>query len=277
MVSHGSQSTRHVVAILTDFGADSFYTGAMKAAILAVHPEATLVDITHSVSPQAIKEGSFLLARVLDVFAEGTVLLAVVDPGVGGSRSNLIARFDGRTVVAPDNGLISDAMIEHRCDGCYVIREADAVRVRCHTAVGSTFMGRDVLGPIAAALAKGEAVDDVADRIDEPVTVALPVVEHAGNVLTGRVRYIDSFGNMLTNISRAHVERAFGDCPLHRIRARVGGSEIHGIRDFFAQTPPGSLTAILNSWNIVEIAVGGGRASERLGGSTATTVALDAM
>jgi S-adenosylmethionine hydrolase len=272
------QTTRNVIAILTDFGSDSFYNGAMKAAILSVDPTAMIIDVTHSVSPHAITEASFLLARVFDVFAPGTVFLAVVDPGVGGDRSNLIARFAGRTVVAPDNGLISDVMLDQRCTAAFSIRPEDAERIRAHSASGSTFLGRDVLGPVAASLARGEPAESLADPIDEPVRLELPAVDIGDDVLAGNVRYIDAFGNMLTDVSGGHVERAFGKHPRDRIRVRVDDrDEIRGIGDYFSQGRPGELIAIVNSWNLVEIAVNGGSAAEQLGGSTKTRVRIKAV
>lgn len=273
----GAAPTQGAIALLTDFGADSFYVGAMKGAILAVDPDAVIVDVTHGVTRHAIEEGSFLLSRVWDVFPPGTVFLVVVDPGVGGRRRNVIATTAGRFFVGPDNGLLTDLDEERGIESVHVIRATAVDRIRRHRPAGSTFLGRDVFAPVAAALAGREPPRRLGGRGAAPKRVAVPRVEVGKGVVRGTVRYVDSFGNMLTGISRAHIERAWRRPALERIRVTVDNRvEVRGLRGFFAEGREGELIALLNSWDMVELSVNAGRAIDRFAGLAKVDVRVDA-
>ena len=272
-----TRTAKRAIALLTDFGADSFYVGAVKGAILAIDPDAVIIDVTHGVTRHAIAEGSFLLARVWDVFPAGTVFLAVVDPGVGGRRRNLIAATLNRFFVGPDNGLLTDLEDERGIEEVHAIRGTAVDRIRRHPPAGSTFLGRDVFAPAAAALAGGEALRRLARRVASSKRVSVPRVEIAKGAVLGAVRYVDSFGNMLTGISRAHIERALGRAALETIRVTVDNRvEIRGLRAFFAEGRRGALIALLNSWDMVELSVNGGRAIDRFAGLANVDVRVEA-
>ncbi len=96
-----------IVALMTDFGTRDHYVAAMKGVILQVNPKAVLVDITHEIEPQQITEAAFILRQVLPCYPEGTVFVVVVDPTVGTNRRILAAKYSGRYVIAPDNGLLT--------------------------------------------------------------------------------------------------------------------------------------------------------------------------
>ncbi|MDH3217337.1 MAG: SAM-dependent chlorinase/fluorinase [Candidatus Krumholzibacteria bacterium] len=272
------QANRRAIAILTDFGVDSFYVGAIKGAILGVDPNAVMVDVSHSVAPRSIDEGSFLLARALEVFHEGTVFLAVVDPGVGGRRRNLIAKIKDRYFVGPDNGLISDVVDEWGAGTCYSIRSTAVNGIRTHQGFGKTFLGRDVFAPVAAAIAAGESVRALGRRVKGAARINLPEVELSEGQVAGSNRYVDSFGNIFTNISGHHLRKAFADHPLERIRVTVDNRvEVEGIHHYFAQGREGNLMALLNSWNLIELSVNGGRAIDRFADLATIHVRLEAF
>src|SRR6185503_565618 len=94
-----------VVALLTDYGLKDAYAGLLKGALLSVNPQARIVDLTHEVPPQDVREGSRLLAAALPFFPDGTIFVAVVDPGVGTDRAIVGLETDRHVVLAPDNGL----------------------------------------------------------------------------------------------------------------------------------------------------------------------------
>src|SRR5258707_15358497 len=96
-----------ILTLTTDFGTQGPYVASMKGVILSLAPGTQLVDVTHSVPPQNIPEGSFILSGVVDVFPSGTVHLAVIDPGVGTDRRLIAASLAGHWFVLPDNGLLS--------------------------------------------------------------------------------------------------------------------------------------------------------------------------
>src|SRR6185436_4458829 len=96
-----------IIALMTDFGTSDYYVGAMKGVILQINPKVTLMDISHDIDSQDLYQGAFVLRQVLPYYPVGTVFVAVVDPTVGSSRPILAARYNDRTVLAPDNGLLT--------------------------------------------------------------------------------------------------------------------------------------------------------------------------
>jgi len=258
----GSGSPRRsVIALVTDFGASGFYVGSMKGAILAADPDASIVDLTHGIRPFAVTEASFVLSLVFDYWAAGTVFLAVVDPGVGGDRRNLVVASMDRFVVCPDNGLVSDIASKFGVDGAYSIDKNAAASLRKHHPRGRTFLGRDLFAPVAAFLAAGGDVTAVGSPIGDFQRLALPKVEARDGYVRGESRYVDDYGNVLTNVTGDDLLAAFGDTPLAKIRATINDSiRVAGVGECFAQGTPGELMVLVNSWNLIEISANQGRA-----------------
>ncbi len=98
---------RRIITITTDFGVSSPYVAEMKAAILVVCPDVQLVDISHAITPQNIRQGAVVLNDVTPAFPADTIHVGVVDPGVGTARSVVYARIGTQQYIAPDNGLLS--------------------------------------------------------------------------------------------------------------------------------------------------------------------------
>jgi len=255
---------RSAIVTLTDFGRDSFYVGAMKAAVIAVDPHALIVDLTHGIRPFAVEEASFVLSLVFDFWGAGSVFLVVVDPGVGGDRRNLIVESANRVVVGPDNGLVSDVAARFGVDAAFAITDDGIARVRKHRPAGRTFLGRDVFAPAAAFLAAGGDPGRIADRIDGYHRLALPIVDVGKGYVRGQGRYVDDFGNILTNISRGCLQPAFGDTPLDKLRINVNNMvRVDRVVESFSTGGPGELLAVLDSWNFIELSVNQGRAADR--------------
>ncbi|UCH85654.1 MAG: SAM-dependent chlorinase/fluorinase [Candidatus Latescibacterota bacterium] len=264
-----------VVGLLTDFGSESFYVGAMKGAILSVAPNATLVDITHGIHPYAIDEASFVLARVFDLFPPASVCVAVVDPGVGGARRNVVFAIGDRHVVAPDNGLVSDVAGSFEIQSVYTIDDEAIGKIRRHRPSGRTFLGRDVFGPAAGYLAAGGPVEKLGDKVVDYQSFDLPPVRVAKGKVRGIGRYVDPFGNIITNVSLSHLRAAFGDAPLAEIQGVVDTNiGIDGIEEYFAKGEKGSLMLIVGSWGLVEIVVNQGSAFDRFDGQRSVGIEL---
>src|SRR5512136_2060258 len=104
---------RPIVALLTDFCTRDHYVGAVKGAILAVCPDAEVVDVTHEVTPHDVAEGAFALGSAYRAFPGRTVFVSVVDPGVGTARRGLAADAGGYRFVGPDNGLLTFVLADH--------------------------------------------------------------------------------------------------------------------------------------------------------------------
>ena len=140
-----------VITLLTDFGTTDYFVGALKGVILGVNPKALVVDITHEIPPHDIESAAFTLLAFYQAFPPGTVHVAVVDPGVGSSRRAIVVSAGKQLFVGPDNGIFSyiyDA--EARCQMFQLTND----RYFRHP-VSTTFHGRDVFAPVAAALSSG--------------------------------------------------------------------------------------------------------------------------
>ncbi|HEX5709016.1 MAG TPA: SAM-dependent chlorinase/fluorinase [Pyrinomonadaceae bacterium] len=218
-----------VVTLLTDFGTADYYAGAMRGAVLAVNPEARVVDITHEIPAQDIESAAFTLLAAYSTFPTGTIHVAVVDPGVGSTRRPLVVVTKNYLFVGPDNGLFS-----HVCEreGEYEVFHLTN-REFFRDAVSATFHGRDVFAPVAGALSLGVKPEELGERVaDELRMESLAAVVSADGAIEGRVIHVDRFGNCVTNITR----RELADDAFERgARLTLGGREITSLRRFYAE------------------------------------------
>ncbi|RKZ16809.1 hypothetical protein DRQ53_05375 [bacterium] len=252
-----------LISLLTDYGLTDPYVGEIKARILRLSPEARLVDLTHAVPPGDVAAGAFLLSRAWSSFADGTVHLAVVDPGVGTARPALAARAAGHWFVGPDNGVLS--MAASLPDEIWRL---DPSRVVPGEAVSATFHGRDIFGPAAARLVAGEDPATIADAVST-MTGLEPVVEDLKGKVVGEVLWIDHFGNAITAIRPDQL----GDDP-DNMDIRVGGLRIASLHTTFADVEPLSPLAYVGSAGTLELAVRDGDLSERFGVVRGTRVEI---
>jgi S-adenosylmethionine hydrolase len=236
-----------IITLLTDYGTGDTYVAEVKGALLSRVPEATLVDVTHEVPPGDVATAAWLLARAASRFPDGTVHLAVVDPGVGTKRRALAAQAGPQCFVAPDNGLLTWVLDK---------RPRRVVAVPIPPEASPTFHGRDVFAPAAAELALGRSLDAVGSPVDDPVLLPRPSLTRAGGDQVGQVVHVDRFGTLVTNIPAARV--AVGAA------VRVGVYDLV-LRSTFADVPPGDPVAFVGSGGTVEIAVRDGRADTVLG------------
>ena len=262
-----------IITLLTDFGVESTYPAQMKGVILERRPEAVLVDMSHGVPPHDVHTAAFMLASAVPAFPEGTVHLTVVDPGVGGSRRVLAAEADGRFHVAPDNGVLTLVAQGRRLLGpdaapAAVVAVQDESHYRRD--VSSTFHGRDIFAPLAAALAGGVDLDSLGPRIDDFQRFTLPLPERDGHTLRGRVLYVDPFGNLVTNVSGPVLETL----DASRIEIRIAGAVVRGLSRAYGDVPPGILLAYIGSAGLLEVAVNLQSAAVRLGAGRGTPLTV---
>jgi S-adenosylmethionine hydrolase len=246
-----------VIALLTDFGTRDHYAGTMKAVVLGICPDVTLVDITHDIPPHDMMTATLELAASYKYFPSGTIFLVVVDPGVGSSRRGIAADTGEYRFVAPDNGVLTA-----------VLREAPAKRVvelterrYARPTVSRTFEGRDRFAPAAAWLAKGinlSALGRSAGNIQE---LAIPSPEIADDMLSGEVLRVDRFGNLVTNIDRKLFEKFS-----HKdgIEIAAAAHLIGRVVATYADAASGEVCALFGSTDHLEIAVNAGSASDHL-------------
>lgn len=187
------------ITLLSDFGAVDQYVAVMKGEILKRCPGATLVDITHNAGPQNISQASYILGQSWNSFPQGTIHLAVVDPGVGGERQPMVALLDGHLFVCPDNGLISEVFRKAKKGHFRAIHNRKII----NTEVSSTFHGRDIFAPVAGWLAAGGAIDDVGPAMETPVLLPEVLFSIEAEFISAEVVHIDHFGNVITSIKRS--------------------------------------------------------------------------
>ena len=253
-----------IITLTTDFGTRDPWVGIMKGVMLGVCPEARLVDLTHDIAPQDVLEAAMALESATRFFPEGTVHLAVVDPGVGGSRHPIAARAGGHLFVGPDNGLFTFALERAGPDGVVVRLEAPQYRL---TPLSRTFHGRDLFAPAAAHLAAGLALERLGPRLADPVLLPLPRARRDGNMVVGEVLVADRFGNLVTSVTDKDIQILGGPTAIE-----VGSRNLGRLRESYVDGTTAEPAAIIGSAGRLEIFVRDGSAAAALGASRGTAV-----
>ena len=194
-----------IITLLTDFGLADPYVGIMKGVILAINPDVKIIDITHGIPAQDVREAAFIVNEYYPYFGDGAVHLAVVDPTVGSERRPLILSRDGQSFVGPDNGIFSHLIRGN--EEIYEITNRDFML----RDISSTFHGRDVFAPVAAHLAAGVQASAFGPVVENPVYLADIFPDIVNGVLTGEVARLDRFGNATTNIDIGAFKDFTGD------------------------------------------------------------------
>jgi len=255
---------RPIVALLTDFGTRDHYVGAVKGAVLAVCPEAEIVDVTHEVPAHDVLEGAFALEAAYRAFPSRTVFVAVVDPGVGSGRRGIALEAAGYRFVGPDNGIFTFVLADHPDASVRQISNAGLFR----NEVSDTFHARDIFGPVAGHLARGAPLDLVGSSASAPVLLSLPRVVQRGGEWEAEVLHVDRFGNLTTNLRRQELEgilASLGGDPTGV--AVVVGEKVLPLVRTYADVHEGEPCALLGSSDRLEIAVNRGSAERLLGAS----------
>ena len=247
-----------VITITTDFGHKGPFAAVMKGVILGRFPEARVIDLAHDIPAQWPPEAGFWVSRAYQWFPEGTVHLAIVDPGVGTERDILVVECGSHVFMAPDNGLLAQLI-----DSCEQARVFKLDKQRFGAldlpVPSATFHGRDIFAPLAADLAAGRTtVADIAAPASDwtPGWINEPEVS-AGRV-SGVIVTVDAFGNLISNIDEALV--AAIDKPV----AEIAGHRIP-MHSTYGRVAPGEYLALINSFGVVEIARAEGSAADGLG------------
>ena len=261
------------IVLTTDFGLADPYVGVMKGVVLRINPDAALIDLTHLVQPQNVRQGAFLLGNSHRFFPQGSIHVAVVDPGVGTDRRPLLLETPTARFVAPDNGLLSCVVSEHLDDppelpGQVTVPPDVSVYHLTNPhywlqPLSRTFHGRDVFAPVAAHLSLGVPPEELGVPVNDMVWLPIARPSADGNHLSGEVVYADHFGNLITNIPGEQL----ADNP--NVDVHVTGRTIHGLSRTFhdEHTDAGggeALIALVGSLGYLEIAVPDGSAAAAL-------------
>ncbi len=265
------------IVLATDFGLADAYVGMMRGTILDISPGATVIDLTHGIGAQDIRHGAVVLADSFRHFPDGSIFVAVVDPGVGTARDAILVETPHARFLAPDNGLLTLVCRQYDAgfgdaahagsgpvpDGCRAWRFTDPAYWK-HP-VSATFHGRDVFAPVAAHLSRGVPPEELGEPVNRVAALGLPIPRVAGNAVSGEVVYVDAFGNLITDITAgilADLGAAVGDPAVY---ISIVGHTIAGLSRTFHDPTGAGLRALLGSHGRLEIVVVDGSAAATLG------------
>jgi S-adenosylmethionine hydrolase len=255
-----------IITLITDFGIADHYVSALKGVILNINPKAVLVDISHQVQPQNIAQAAFLLDSTWMYFPRGTIHLVVVDPGVGSQRRAILLEHQSTFFIAPDNSVLSYVLADEKQPTHYAPSNLPKLhklgtgfkaislsnRHFWRPFVSATFHGRDILAPVAAHLSLGVPIEEFGKPVSKLWSFPIPRPHQSQDSLIGHIIYIDSFGNLISDIHSA-------DLPTGDIRVEVCGLQIDGLVQYYAQKD--ELVALIGSNDRLEIALHNGSAA----------------
>jgi S-adenosyl-L-methionine hydrolase (adenosine-forming) len=251
------------IALLTDFGHRDAYVGVLHGVIASLAPEARVVDLCHEVRPQAVAEAGFLLATSVPYFPSTTIFTAVVDPGVGSERQIICARTPRGVFLAPDNGLLSEALADDELLELVAVTNRELFLPR----VSQTFHGRDVFAPTAAQLASGRQLSELGPPLEDFLRLPVPSALVGHEAAQGVIRYVDHFGNLVSTIPAAGLPRVAS--------ARLGEAEVQGpLRTSYVSVEEGQTLLIEGSSGFVEVSLNGGDAARMLNSRVGATLEL---
>lgn len=267
-----------LVTLTTDFGTADGYVGTMKGVIFSVVPAARLVDISHQIAPENVRQAAYVLYTAYPYFPSHTVHLVVVDPGVGSARRPIALHTPVGMFVGPDNGVFSYVIARERVEA--IVELADP-RYRL-AQVSHTFHGRDIFAPAAAHLAAGVPITALGPPVHDPVLIPSPRLETIPGGIVGEVMHADHFGNVITSLGmlewkgdelwfdpafqqvgeKTQMPQRFG---AENAVIEVAGQEIAGVCRTYADVEPDQVLALVGSEGHLGIAVREGNAAQRLG------------
>lgn len=233
------------------------YAAEMKATILNISPNTVILDITHEIAKFNIRMGAYVLASVAPYLPEGTIHVAVVDPGVGTRRRPILIQTKHGSFVGPDNGLLIPAA---KVQGITDIHEITNPRLMLPR-VSNTFHGRDVFAPAAAHLANDVTLAEFGPEIRDVLKPDFAKVKLRKGALIGEVLHVDNFGNIITNISGKEVTHITAtsvvniELPNQKLKLKFGKS--------YGEAKYQEALALIGSHGYLEIALNQGNAAEK--------------
>ncbi len=239
------------VWFLSDYGLEDEFVGVVKAVVRAIAPHATVGDVTHSIPPHDIRAGALALARSMQYLTlVPSVILAVVDPGVGSERRAVAVEAGETVLVGPDNGLLASAVAMAGGAGRAVALTNDDYHL---PAPGPTFAGRDIFAPAAAHLCAGVDLADLGEPVD-PVTLLpgiMPLSRQEDGAVTGEVLWVDRFGNIQLNVDPDDL--LLMDDPLLVVSGDKTRTAVRA--HSYSDLRPGQVGLVTDSYGLVSIAL----------------------
>ena len=249
----------NLITLTTDFGLEDAYVGQIKGAIYRRNIHARIIDLTHAVEAHDIMTAAVTIRSSYHYFPKTCVHMVVVDPGVGSQRKIIALKADDHLFIAPDNGALTFILRDKKIQALHRVSN----RSLFPDEVSATFHGRDIMAPVAAALADGLDITNVGPAIkdDECVQLDIQKTQLDEHGITGRVIHIDRFGNIQTSITS-------GNISIYQPSSFAGifirSNKINAISSTYSDTEEGELLAVIDSAGHLEIAMNRGNASEKI-------------
>ena len=256
-----------IVTLLTDFGSRDHYVAAVKGVLLSINPSLQLVDISHEITPQNIQEAGFVLASAFRYYPEGTVHLAVVDPGVGAKRLGLAAATQSHFFVGPDNGLFDQVFALDPPQQVVSLENPDYQLPQ----VSTTFHGRDIFAPAAAHLSLGLALEKLGPPITYKIRSSGRALLTDQDELQGEIIHVDRFGNLISNVE---ISYAGTQIHLQDLRVYLADQQVLTGPNTYEEAPPLSPFALIGSSGLLEVSVRNGSAHEVTGKGVGTSILI---
>jgi len=253
-----SRPVNNLIALFTDFGSSDPYVAQLKGAIKTIAPSAEILDLSHANAAFDISAASYLLAKSTHTLPPGTIIVAVVDPGVGSSRAGIAIRTTaGHIFVAPDNGILTEVLAREG------LSEARTLKIQNSPDVSSTFHARDIFGPTAARLIGSSSLDSCGPKAEKIFRLPRNTATVMSNQAKGQVLYVDHYGNILTNIPGSEL----GKLKVGQLLSiSVKGKSISlPFLKTYSEAPADRPFALINSDGEFEIAINQGNAARELG------------
>ena len=259
-----------LITLLTDFGERDYFVASMKGVILNINPQAQIVDLSHHVTAHDVADAAYLLKSCYRYFPDGTIHVAVVDPGVGSHRRPLLVSSTRYFFIGPDNGLFTHVCQE---ESGIEVRQIENRQYRLDSD-GATFDGRDLFAPAAAWLTKGQPIGSFGRLVPNYERLSIPDPAWDNHVMAGQIVYIDRFGNLISNLTAYHVKEVRGFAKRSEPYIRIGGITIGGLVRTYDEGAPDQPHALINSNGYLEVFLKKGRAAEHLMAARGTRVEL---
>ena len=252
--------TARFIALLTDFGERDFFVPSLKAVIAGINPDARTIGIAHEVPSFDIRAASFILSSCCRFFPQGTVFLAVVDPGVASGRPILLAETKKYFFIAPDNGLLTLPLRNEEIVG---LRRVSRSRYWL-TAGRTTFEARDRMAPVAAWLTLDLSPQELGPSVKNYKRLKIAGPRRPGHEITGEILYVDKYGNLMTNVPGSMIRAAGRPASKKRIVLSLGRTAIGRFAASYADVRGDGPFFLVNSQGFIEIAVREGSAAATL-------------
>jgi S-adenosylmethionine hydrolase len=266
-----------IIGLLTDFGQKgSHYVASMKAIILKINPNVRIIDITHEINPFSIIEASYILKATLKYFPENSVIIIVVDPGVGSLREILGLKLkSNKYLIGPNNGLFGITLESNEISTCINLNKKEFFL----DPISKTFHGRDIMAPVAAQLSLGKKLNDLGDKFLKENVLSLEKYKnlpfHSVDGIKCYIQYIDNFGNAVTNLLVDNFEDISKLQDGQDLYITFNDKKFKGkFTSYFDKFPIGSLIFLEGSTGFLEISINQGNAQQYIGFNTGDIITI---